>query len=72
MKRVEEFQKTEKLIEEYKKFGNKISEYEGKIDENKEENAAKVNKLEGQLEINNKKDRNNNPIFLLFQVFHHI
>lgn len=55
MKRVEEFQKTEKLIEEYKKFGNKISEYEEKIDENKEENAAKVNKLEGQLEINNKK-----------------
>ncbi len=55
MKRVEEFQKTEKLIEEYKNFGNKISEYEGKIDSNKEENAAKVNELEGQLEINNKK-----------------
>lgn len=55
MKRVEEFQETEKLIEEYKNFGNKISEYEGKIDENKEENAAKVNELEGQLEINNKK-----------------
>lgn len=55
MKRVEEFQETEKLIEEYKNFGNKISEYEGKIDSNKEENAAKVNELEGQLEINNKK-----------------
>lgn len=57
MKRVEEFQETEKLIEEYKNLAIKYQNMKEKLNSNKEENAAKVNELEGQLEINNKRVR---------------
>ena len=51
MKSVEEFQNTQKLIDEYKGFDSKVSELESKIEQNKKVSNLRIERLNEQLNI---------------------
>ena len=46
MKKLEEFENTKKLIEQYKEFDSKVSKLEGKIRENENKANLRISKLE--------------------------
>ena len=51
MKSVEEFQNTQKLIDEYNGFDSKVSELESKIEQNKKVSNLRIERLNEQLNI---------------------
>ena len=51
MKSVEEFQNTQKLIDEYNGFDTKVSELESKIEQNKKVSNLRIERLNEQLNI---------------------
>ena len=51
MKKVEEFQETQKLMEEFKGFDNKVSELENQIKQNENRANIKIERLESQLDL---------------------
>ena len=51
MRSVKDFQETQKLIDEYKSYNDKIPELENKIEINNKKSAVKIEKLEEQLKM---------------------
>lgn len=51
MKSIEEFQETQKLIDEYNGFDNKVGELENKIELNKKMSDVKIERLKEQLNL---------------------
>lgn len=51
MKSIEEFQETQKLIDEYNGFDNKVGELENKIELNKKMSDARIERLKEQLNL---------------------
>ena len=51
MRSVKDFQETQKLIDEYKSYNDKIPELENKIEINNKKSAVKIERLEEQLKM---------------------
>lgn len=51
MRSVKDFQETQKLIDEYKSYNDKVPELENKIEINNKKSAVKIEKLEEQLKM---------------------
>ena len=48
MRSIKDFQETQKLIDEYKSYNDKIPELENKIEINNKKSAVKIERLEEQ------------------------